>query len=449
MCRRDRGYGGYGLSGITFLNPRFLAFLLLAAVSACAAVPAQCVPARWNKPAILDLLKDSPINCLVVDSSAAQAEARRRGLAIVRLVRGTLASPSLDLVPLFSRDRVPPSANLPVVALADSLWPRLRPMSDTGASAGPTGDPWIDSNLWRVRSLRASHKERQIWLTHAAAASSPQDYLRAVADAAMAGGRWVVALDDDLQRRLLEKQPEALATWRRINEYLKFFEEHAAWRLWQPRARLGIVQDWDPSRVALSGENQNPLSRRHMPYRVIDRSDLSTKTLGGLDAVVAVDLSPPTAAERRLLENFAEAGGLVVVAPSWKMVGATAKPYTIEPRGKGRVAIYSKTVADPFGLSLDVLNLMGKASLGLRLFNVSSIVSSFTEDETGRRALLQVVNYADWPLERVTARVSGDFRSARLYAPEGAPVEIPLERRGADVELTIPRVSIYAAVLLE
>ena len=55
-------------------------------------------------------------------------------------------------------------------------------------------------------------------------------YLQAVGDAAIAGARWIVSLDKDLERRLLAREPAAVRTWQRIGAYLKYFEEHREWR---------------------------------------------------------------------------------------------------------------------------------------------------------------------------------------------------------------------------
>jgi len=394
--------------------------LLLWHLSLAAATPDQWIPARWPfpDPASLDLLTGSPINCLLVppggSSGPVGREARRRGIALlVESAPGVLSADGAVTIPLAPRDRLLRDPGPTLVAVSDSLWPRVKPQA---GSAGPTGDPWLDSNLWRVRSLAP----RAVWLAHLPDKPLPEDYPRAVADAALAGGRWIIALDDDLRSRLARRDPQALATWSRTVEHLKFFEEHSGWQRFSPRARLGVIQDPAGKNAFLSGEVQNLLTRRQMPYRVIDRTRLSESAIENLAALIAQDLDSPTPEEQRILTAFGARGRMLV----------------------------SASKADPYALSLDVLTRMGRNNQGIRLFNVSSILAYLSADPAGKAVLVQVVNYAGSPVERITARLSGDFRQARLYLPGAPPAGLPLDRSGGSVEFTIPQVSIYAAVLL-
>ncbi|MBI3665343.1 MAG: hypothetical protein HY236_03825 [Acidobacteria bacterium] len=460
---------------------------------------------QWYSPATLELLEGTPINCLLVTWSAGAdpatereqrrvvsnyvREAHKREIVVLGLVYPGAEAPAagrsaaeaeLDglvmdgdfpagerfgervrealagkgkaavVFPITSLERLWREGQGPVLAVSDSLWPRVRVFSEgSSVTSGPSGDPWIDANGWRVRSLRARAGGRPVWLGHKPEKPGPEEYLRAVADAALAGGRWIVSLDDELRAGLYQKQPEVLATWRRLAAYLNFFEEHAEWRRLSPRARLAIVLHGAGENSALSGEVLNLFSRRHMPYRIIDRRDLSRAALSGTETVVAVDLEPPTAAERQMLADFAAAGGLVVAGPSWARGAAATQAYSVEMAGRGRMAIYSKAIPDPDTLSLDVLRLVGKEKLGLRLYNVSPILSDFASDSSGKRVLLGLLNYSEYPVESVTARISGEFRSARLYSPEAAVSDLPLEKTPQGVEIVIPQLSICAAVLLE
>jgi hypothetical protein len=64
------------------------------------------------------------------------------------------------------------------------------------------------ANGWRVAALRAASAGEPVWAGHRPKQYRKQplwkaDYVRAIADAAMAGGRWVVTLDGDWQAGLL------------------------------------------------------------------------------------------------------------------------------------------------------------------------------------------------------------------------------------------------------
>ena len=87
----------------------------------------------------------------------------------------------------------------------------------------------------------------------------------------------------------------------------------------------------------LANEYMNLTTRRQVPFRLLTRSALSTAVMVKFRAIVAIELDPPSASERKLLQDFADNGGLVVVGPSWGNA-PTAEPYAELPVGKGRVA---------------------------------------------------------------------------------------------------------------
>src|SRR5581483_3914000 len=90
------------------------------------------------------------------------------------------------------------SKSAPIIAIA-GVAPRARNLSEMGIQDAPSSEPWIESNIW---------------------------LMRAVADAAAAGGRWIVSLDDALRAKLRARDASALEAWRRLSSYLKFAESH-------------------------------------------------------------------------------------------------------------------------------------------------------------------------------------------------------------------------------
>ncbi|MCX6638077.1 MAG: hypothetical protein NT090_23725, partial [Acidobacteria bacterium] len=92
-------------------------------------------PAGWAGPAALELLKDTPVNCLVAGQRAG-------------LLREPAAKLGITVVD------TPPDD----VAVIDGVWPGMRISQGRrrdDAEAGPTGAPWIDSNGWAVKLARA------------------------------------------------------------------------------------------------------------------------------------------------------------------------------------------------------------------------------------------------------------------------------------------------------
>jgi hypothetical protein len=445
---------------------------------------AAAVLKNWYQLSSLDLLRETPINCLLVTWSAPgvlavirnqqhivagyASEARKRGFVVLGLISGKADAAQaagaafhfeLDGLVLegdfMDRARLAESVRdlrrktgreFALISLPAAAPPGIRVLSDAGAAtASPSSEPWIDSNLWLVRSLRAA-SAAPAWLGFALDHPSAEDYTRAIAESAAGGGRWAVAPDDALIAGLARKSPDALATWRRIAGSLKFFEQHAAWRGFAAAGPLGIVVD--PHSTAAS-ENLNLITRRRIPYRVILRSQLNAQTLEGLRMVLATELTPPTAKEAALLKSFAEQGGLVVTGPAWGVAVPPGQPYLAQVAGKGQIIVYRDSSPNPDALSKDLLSLLGKPNLGVRLFNAPTILPQATASEDRSQLLVQLINYANGPAESITVRVSGPYRYAQLYSLDGAASDLPAESSEQGTEVTIQKMDVYAALLLE
>ncbi len=460
--------------------------------------------ARWYDPATLDLIEGTPINCLLVTFSAGAnptvetehrrlvkdyaRKARERGIAVMGIVYpgadpqvvATAADEAkLDGLVLDGgfpagggfaeklgaalRSRNSPAVVIPIAREAASartakasllavegVMPNASDLADRGIRAGPSSEPWIDSNIWLVRSFRLGTAWRPIWIDQQPHSSSQADYARCVADSAVAGGRWIVALNDDLRTKLFRKDPDALATWRSVGGYLKFAEDHAEWRGFAPYGNLGIILDTASQNPEHSNEYLNLVARRQVPYRVIERSQLSLVSLASFQAILAVDLAPPSEPEREMLQVFAQKGGLVMAGPSW---GDPPRDndYAEVPLGKGRVVVYKDNPPDPEVVAKDMLDLLEPEVMGLSAFNVPSVLTYASTSDSGKRALIQLVNYAMSPFNsKITVRFNGSFKTACLFTPENAPLN--LEARAianGRTEVAIPKLAVWGALLLE
>ncbi|MGO9257409.1 MAG: hypothetical protein ACLQU1_14030 [Bryobacteraceae bacterium] len=446
--------------------------------------------AHWYDESTLALVDGTPINCLVVTWSAGadpvierqQQEivgnyARRahaRGLAVLGLVLSgadpaIFASPAaagLDglvmelagapppaksgaslVVPLGDRPAPLRAANGPVVAIR-GVPPRSRLLTEMGIAATPSSQPWIDSNMWLVRSFHAGADRRMVWLGYLPEEGTRSDgYARAVADAAIPGGRWMAAPDDALRAGLFRRQPAALETWRRMAAYLKFYEDHGEWRDFAPAGLLGMVLDNASRDPAMADEYRNLVARRQVPYRLIERSQLSADSLKGLQAVMAMDLAPPSDAERKLLRGFAEGGGVVVAGHTWGGEVPKGQPYAEIPSGKGRMVVYADDQPGPEAVSKDLPDLLD--DLGVRVFNTPSVLTYASADGSGKRLLVQMLDYADFPAESMTVQVESGYRTARLYTPENGVTELAVKAVQGKSEVSIPRLVVAGALLLE
>ena len=451
---------------------------------------------RWYDPVTLNLLDGTPINCLLLTLSAGAGpeiekrqqqlvteyarRARERGLAVLGLVYpgadaaaaavgareaqldglvlegefpGGLAFAERlekELAAVHSAAVVIPVVPSPLarkaarlVVAVEGVPPGVGKAGD-GATAGATGGVWVDSNLWLARSFQADPDRRPVWIGHRSRDGAPGIYARSIADAAAAGARWILALDDDLRVRLLRRESEALAVWRGIADSLAFFESHAEWRGFAPFGNVGIILD--ASNPANSEEYLNLVARRQIPYRVIYRSQLSAASLAGLRAALAFDLAPATEGERKTLRAFAAGGGLVLSGPSW---GGAPKEqsYTMVAEGEGEIAVYKDEPPDPQSVARDLSDLVTTPELGVSVFKAPSVLPYVSVAGGGARLLIQLVNYATEPAKSIAIWVTGSFGSARLYAPGSAPLDLPVRPSGGRTEITVPALAAYGAVL--
>jgi hypothetical protein len=454
--------------------------------------------AGWYDPATLRLLEGSGINCLLVTWSAGAdrglerrqqqlvkayaAEAHRLGISVLGLVypgadpsefvaaaadarlegfvldgefpagftervTQALASAATSalVIPIAAKAASIRTARLPVLAVK-GVSPSARNLSDMGIRAAPSSEPWIQSNVWLVRSFRLAAAWRPVWISYQPDGGTPADYARSVADSAVAGGRWIAAIDDGLRAKLHRNDSAALAVWRRIGACLKFAEDHAEWRSFVPYGNLGVIVDTAAGDDGMADEYLKLVARRQVPYRPIARSQLSSALLGGFRAVLATALAPPSAAERKMLAGFAQNGGLLVAGPSW---GSPPKdePFAEVPLGKGRVTVYKDP--DPESVARDMRDLLSHREAGVAAFNVPSVITYASSSVDGKRLLVQLLNYSNSPSTAITIRVSGNFRTARLFTPDAAPANLAMSPAEGQIDITIPKLSLWGGVLLE
>jgi hypothetical protein len=332
------------------------------------------------------------------------------------------------------------------VLAVEALSAGARNLADMGIRAAPSTEPWIQSNIWLVRSFRLSAERRSVWIAYQPDhGSTAADYARSVADAAVAGGRWIVGLDDTLRSKLRRNEGAAVDAWRHVGACIRFAEQNSEWRSFEPYGNLGLILDTASTDPDMEDEYLKLVARRQVPYRVIVRSQLGSASLAGLRAVLATVLVPPTPPERKVLREFAERGGVVVVGPSW---GDAPKdrPFAEIAVGKGRVIVYRDP--DPETVARDMKELSVEEA-GMMVFNVPSVLTYASRTGDGKRLLVQLLNYSDFPATAITIRVNGSFKTARLFVPDAAPSNLEISAADGKTDVAIPKLSLWGGVLLE
>jgi len=396
-------------------------------------------PAAWSSPENLALLNDTPINCLLFESSVNTGpiaeELSRRGIVVV--VGGT------DW-----QDRT----------VCDGEWPGIQ-LGARGqdVSAGPTGVPWLNSNGWRVRAQHALYPDREVWVDAPAKGAGvfPYSFALAYLDAAAYGGRWMVSLDDATATAIAAKEARALEGWNRLAAAMRFFDARKAWADYQPQAVVGVVADFSSDEF-LAGETLNLLARANQQYRAIPIGRNSDESWKGLRAILYVASNPPPAGLRRQIEALVANGMMLIAGPQWGTVaGPLAKDqehsrYDIRVVGKGRVAIAKEELNDPYTLANDSVLLVSHRYELVRFFNPGAVESYLTTAPGGKSALLHMLFYADRGPQDASVWVAGRYRSAKLWTIGRAePLPLPIIAARGGIELHLPEISRYAAAELE
>lgn len=453
---------------------------------------------RWAEPAALDLLRDTPFDALVVpwaDGSPADAdqpralaglaaEAARRGIAVVGWVAGpadvgrAAGEAKAAGLAAIATESTAPVPGIPVLRFrrrglaaldaagfcgdAEAVWPGMRPLKldkpgDVDAVSGATSRPWIDSNAWYARLVRAALAAKAVWLPFEPPDESrpvaADSYLAALADSEAGGGRWIVSLDRALRRGLAAGQADARAGFARVARSAAFFRAHAAWSGYRPVGQIGVVSDFEGANEFLSRELLNLLARRSALYTPVAKAGADAEALAGLDAVLYVDEAPPAPALQATLDAYARAGGTLVLPAGSKATGvadasASHPRFALFRAGEGRVAVARGPVDDPERLAEDAELLVSHRRDRVRLYNVGAGVFHYATSADGRAGVLHVLSYpSPYPPLPVTAWFRRPWTSGRAWradGSEGAPV--PRVESGGGVEFHVPPAPTYSAL---
>ncbi len=450
---------------------------------------------RWQEPAALDILKDTPINCLVLnwaaglpedqqqwktagplvgaalqrnlavigwvedsaDAAAAIGAAKSAGLAALA-IKGFKGSTDFTVIPWSERATANWDAKAPVLPVTDNVWPGILGQQGGGSSAGPTGTPWVESNGWYLQ-LAQARTEVPVWLMFNPPAPGNvvrgPSYLSAVLDAESWGGRWVLSLDDNLRWGLLKGDAAARQTLRDISSVLRFYEKHRDWKTYRPAGVVGVISDFAGENFDMSGEILKLSLRRGLLSRPLWKPRLSPLSFTGLKGLVYADKLAPAADLHKRLMAFVEQGGFLATGPNWgpegKSTGAHPR-FDLRTLGKGRLAVAKEELVDPFQAAVDIQGIFSRANDLVRMFNGTTAGGvNYTTSPDGKKALIQVLNYSGrGGGANVTLWMRRSYRSARLWSVAGAE-PTPLKAVSADggYEYHIDTMPSFAAIEFE
>jgi hypothetical protein len=401
-------------------------------------MPSELIPLRWpdawKKPDILD---NTPFNCLVADKGVlpepVAATARQEGFTVVNAA-------------------APPTT----VFIAPGVWPGIQAHQGDSTSAGPTGNPWVDSNGWKIRLESLRHPGARVWIDASPSDSaSPDSYALVFADAAVYGGRWIATLDNKFAAAVAQGNATALASWKKLATTARFFDEHKAWSAFRPEAVVGIISDFEGDNEYMGGELLNLVARTNQQYRVLLKSKLVPASFANLKAVVYPDVVPPSPAVKNQIMAFVQAGGLLITHPKWGLAPGFAADnqdndrYQWRTSGKGRIAYAKAEFDDPWVIAQEQFVLISHRYDLLRFWNGGAVGSFFTVAPDRKRTLIHLLFYADLGPDESGVRVAGNYRSGKLWTLDGKTSSITMLPQKDAVELHLPAIAQYAAVELE
>lgn len=440
-----------------------------------------CVPARWpsGDPKSLTLLNDSPLNTLLLESrhwslrfSRAAASRHIAVLGVIHpgsgaealthraardhldgvVLDGAFAQPlrnavraeatrqKLAVIELPARQEISLDPREPVAGTSDALWPGIEIEHGGKVSTGPSSAPWIDTNTGFLRFLSAA-TSAPVWIGQRPPPGNifpVQRYLLAVADAAIANARWIVALDAGLEQSLLARQPQALEAWRQINGYLRYFEDHPEWRAANQFGQFAVVQDI-ASGGLLSAGLLDMLSVLHKTARPVPARNLDDGSLRNTSVVLNAtgSLNP---SQKESFARFIQTGGKLFNPPSgWSFPAVSAHQITPTPK-------QVDAIQPLWELTYDATL---RKNFGARTFNTSTIIFTIRAAADGKQLVLHLLNYADYVSEDIAVQVTGTWKKATLYRPGEAPRNLPVYPVQDGTGMDVNKIGILGTLLIE
>jgi hypothetical protein len=340
------------------------------------------------------------------------------------------------------------------LVVQSGLWPGTRNPDPALASA--TRSVWIDQNCYLVRYIQALYPKIPPvlgYLPDEEAGVGAGRTLRfeslelALAEAWMAGGNYLMALDPRYRKDLLAGTPAARTAWQSLGRTARWLRNHVALFRQPALPLITVLVD----EGLMSHEIAGLCFRHSVSPALAPASDPPPPDLRRIRLLAACGISPPRGPQRERILSHA-LGGAVVVADEpgeqawWRAPGLkllrSFEDREVYAAGKGEIVAYKEPVSDPSECALDLLDFAGRDYRPARLFNAQAAVAMATlaprEGPAPGGAALHVINYGQpsaWP---VLARIHGNYQRATLLRPEADPVEVTTARRGAATEVAIP-----------
>jgi Glycosyl hydrolase family 66 len=282
-----------------------------------------------------------------------------------------------------------------------------------------------------------------------AKAMSPGRRQLAMAEAMSFGVADELFVEDALATGLWNHNPDAMALWKAIAQYNRFFADHESYYTGtRSVAPVAVVLD-DSSRGV---DLLNGLAARNVLFDVIYERELRPDVLKHYSeaALLTVD----TASDKALaaLENYVRDGGRLVVAGESASLDEQGRK---RPRpslfgqklGKGE-CVYWEKIPELNQLAEDLRGHEKSRVPGIKA--PAGVVYNVATQPASHRLIIHLLNYGSAPLSNIKIELKQKYRSALLLSPDLSH-EIPLtisRKSSGSGEIMVPSLKTYSMLIL-
>ncbi len=303
------------------------------------------------------------------------------------------------------------------------------------------------SQGWKPNFVEDGHREYGSRLTHS---MSPRRQELALAEAMSFGVSEELFVEDAFATQLWNHDPQAVAVWKGIGKYNRFFQDHAQYYAGSESvAPVAVVLDDSSRGVSLL----DGLAARNVLFNVLYARNLTPRVLARYSAVAVLTADRVSDKSLAAMEEYIRLGGKLFVA---------GKAASLDGRGRprGRPAFFGRDIGkgkcDYFNQipPVDKLADILRAATVTRLPALESspgVIYNVARQPGTRRLIVHLLNYRPAAVQKIRIILHGKYRSATLLSPDMPRAQslavAGSSRRSGEV-VTIPSLRTYAILVL-
>jgi hypothetical protein len=303
------------------------------------------------------------------------------------------------------------------------------------------------SDGWKLNLVEDGRRE---FGQREAKAMSPKRRQLAMAEAMSFGVADELFVEDALATALWNHDPDAMALWKAIAQYNRFFAGHQAYYTGaRSMAPLAVVMD-DSSRGV---DVLNGLAARNILFDVIYEHDLKANTLSHYSEVAL--LTARTVSDKALaaLEDYAKQGGRLFVAGQSASLDKQGRkrprpPFFGSKIGKGE-CVYTDEIPPLDELARNLRSHAKSNAPGIEA--PAGVVYNVVSQPASHRVIVHLLNYGSAPVGNIKVELNRKYRSATLLSPD-TPRAVPVAVKnspGHAGEAIVPGLKTYSMLVLD